>query len=279
MRRICCACSGAEVIKIEAPDRGDAMRYYGNDRRYDGMAPAFIAVNAGKKSITLDLKRPGRAGSRATPRRELGCAAREFPARRDGTTRARLRDREPAATADRLLLGIRLRPAGPAAGLAGHRQHRAGHERHDDARRRRRRRAHARRISGRGHASPGQTAAFAILAALFRRERQGRGEYIDVAMFDASIAFMTSAAVPYLVTGRPLERTGNTGYSGQPTSAIFSKRAMGAGSRSVSSSRLSSKCSRASSAANDGSPIRATRQPIRDGSIPRHCRRSCARCS
>src|SRR5688572_19167183 len=49
---------GAEVIKIEAPGRGDAMRYYGADRRYDGMAPAFIAVNAGKKSIVLDLKRP-----------------------------------------------------------------------------------------------------------------------------------------------------------------------------------------------------------------------------
>jgi crotonobetainyl-CoA:carnitine CoA-transferase CaiB-like acyl-CoA transferase len=41
---------GAEVIKIEAPGRGDAMRYYGADRRYDGAAPAFIAVNAGKKS-------------------------------------------------------------------------------------------------------------------------------------------------------------------------------------------------------------------------------------
>src|SRR5688572_685852 len=47
---------GAEVIKIEAPGRGDAMRYYGADRRYDGMAPAFIAVNAGKQSLTLDLK-------------------------------------------------------------------------------------------------------------------------------------------------------------------------------------------------------------------------------
>ena len=32
----------------------------------------------------------------------------------------------------------------------------------------------------------GQTAAFAILAALLRRERGGGGEYIDVAMFDAS---------------------------------------------------------------------------------------------
>src|SRR6187401_2452153 len=49
---------GAEVIKIEPPGRGDPMRNYGSDRNYDGMAPAFIAVNAGKKSIVLDLKNP-----------------------------------------------------------------------------------------------------------------------------------------------------------------------------------------------------------------------------
>jgi len=67
----------------------------------------------------------------------------------------------------------------------------------------------------------GQTAAFAIVAALLRRERTGCGEHIDVAMFDAAIAFMTSAVVPYLVTGKALERTGNIGYSGQPTSAVF----------------------------------------------------------
>jgi CoA:oxalate CoA-transferase len=41
---------GADVIKVEAPGTGDAMRNYGADRRYDGMAPAFIAVNAGKSS-------------------------------------------------------------------------------------------------------------------------------------------------------------------------------------------------------------------------------------
>ena len=48
---------GAEVIKIE-PKTGDNFRNYGADRRYDGMAPAFIAANAGKKSIALDLKDP-----------------------------------------------------------------------------------------------------------------------------------------------------------------------------------------------------------------------------
>jgi crotonobetainyl-CoA:carnitine CoA-transferase CaiB-like acyl-CoA transferase len=43
-------------------------------------------------------------------------------------------------------------------------------------------------------------------------------------MFDATIAFMAAAVVPYLVTGRALERTGNTGYSGQPTAAVFVAR-------------------------------------------------------
>src|SRR5690606_37328413 len=70
----------------------------------------------------------------------------------------------------------------------------------------------------------GQTAAFAILSALFRREGTGEGDFIDVAMFDATLAFMASAVVPYMVTGRALERTGNTGYSGQPTSALFVAR-------------------------------------------------------
>src|ERR1700684_3262100 len=40
-------------------------------------------------------------------------------------------------------------------------------------------------------------------------------------MMDASLAFMASAVVPFLVTGQAMERTGNTGYSGQPTAALF----------------------------------------------------------
>jgi crotonobetainyl-CoA:carnitine CoA-transferase CaiB-like acyl-CoA transferase len=214
---------GAEVIKVEAPDRGDAMRYYGNDRRYDGMAPAFIAVNAGKKSVALDLKRPeaqeaarrliarsdvvlenfrpgvmGRLGldyataSQLQPR-IVYCSVSGYGQqgpRRDWPAI----DNIVQATSGMMTLG----------GVAGDAPTRVGFPVVDTL--------------------TGQTAAFAILAALFRRERQGRGEYIDVAMFDASIAFMTSAAVPYLVTGRALERTGNTGYSGQPTSAIFEAR-------------------------------------------------------
>ena len=211
---------GAEVIKIEAPRGGDAMRNYGGDRSYDGMSPAFVAVNAGKKSMSLDLKNPASQE-----------AARRLIARSDvvvenfrpgvmsrfglGYAEARLLKADivycsvsgygqsgplrdwPAidnivqATSGMMSLG----------GDPGDPPMRVGFPVVDTL--------------------TGQTAAFAIMAALFRRLRNGQGEYIDVAMMDASIAFMASAVVPFLVTGRALERTGNTGYSGQPTAALF----------------------------------------------------------
>ena len=211
---------GAEVIKVEAPGRGDAMRFYGNDRAYDGMAPAFIAVNAGKKSIALDLKNPlaleaakrliaqsdvvienfrpgvmtrlglGYSTVQALKRDIVYCSVsgygqsgplRDWPAI----------DNIVQATSGMMSLG----------GEPGDPPMRVGFPVVDTL--------------------TGQTAAFAVLAALFRRQRTGEGEYIDVAMMDASLAFMASAVVPYLVTGRTLERTGNTGYSGQPTAALF----------------------------------------------------------
>lgn len=214
---------GAEVIKIESPTGGDAMRYYGADRRYDGMAPAFIAVNAGKKSVVLDLKssegleharkliarsdvlvenfRPGvmqRFGLDYAAVRQLKsdivyCSVSGYGQsgpRRDWPAI----DNIVQATSGMMSLG------GDPAGAPS----RVGFPVVDTL--------------------TGQTAAYAILASLFRRERTGGGEYLDVAMFDATIAFMASAVVPYLVTGRALERTGNTGYSGQPTSAVFKAR-------------------------------------------------------
>ncbi len=81
---------GAEVIKIE-PKGGDTFRNYGADRRYDGMAPAFIAANAGKKSIALDLKDPAElAIARAIVARS-DVLLEEFPPRSDRPAGAGLR--------------------------------------------------------------------------------------------------------------------------------------------------------------------------------------------
>jgi CoA:oxalate CoA-transferase len=214
---------GAEVIKIEAPGRGDAMRDYGTDRRYDGMAPAFIAVNAGKKSIVLDLKQP-----------EDLRVARRIVARSDV-----LVENFRPGVMERLGLGQQamreLNPRLVYCSVSGYGQ--SGPRRDWPAIDNIVQATSGMMSLGGEPGTPpmrvgfpavdtltGQTAAFAILGALLRREREGRGDFLDVAMFDATLAFMASAVVPWLVTGRALERTGNTGYSGQPTSALFTAR-------------------------------------------------------
>lgn len=45
---------GAEVIKVESPGLGDLMRYLGSTR--NGMGALFALCNRGKRSIVLDLK-------------------------------------------------------------------------------------------------------------------------------------------------------------------------------------------------------------------------------
>jgi len=51
---------GAEVIKVEAVGRGDLARQLGADPKLnaDGMGVSFLAQNAGKKSVTVNLKHP-----------------------------------------------------------------------------------------------------------------------------------------------------------------------------------------------------------------------------
>jgi crotonobetainyl-CoA:carnitine CoA-transferase CaiB-like acyl-CoA transferase len=214
---------GAEVIKVEAPNGGDAMRYYGADRRYDGMAPAFIGVNAGKKSVVLDLKQERDLESARELIRRCDVLVENF---RPGVMARLGLDYEAAVALNPDLIYCSV----SGYGQSGPRRDWPAIDNIVQAT------SGMMSLGGDPDGPPsrvgfpvvdtltGQTAAFAILGALFRREREGGGEYLDIAMFDATLAFMTSAVVPYLVTGQALARTGNTGYSGQPTSAVFVAR-------------------------------------------------------
>ena len=211
---------GAEVIKIEAPGGGDAMRYYGSDRRYDGLAPAFIAVNAGKQSIVLDLKQPQDLDTARRLIERCDVLVENF---RPGTMGRLGLDYAAAKMLNPDIIYCSV----SGYGQAGPRRDWPAIDNIVQAT------SGMMSLGGEPDGPPervgfpvvdtlvGQTAAFAILAALLRREREGGGEHLDVAMFDATLAFMASAIVPYLVTGRALGRTGNTGYSGQPTSGVF----------------------------------------------------------
>jgi len=213
---------GAEVIKIE-PKGGDTFRNYGADRRYDGMAPAFIAANAGKKSIALDLKNP----------QELAIA-RAIVRRSD----VLLENFRPGVI-DRLGLGYDAvsadNPGIVFCSVSGYGQH--GPQRDWPAIDNIVQATSGMMLLSGGEGDPpvrvgfpivdtltGQTAAMAILSALMQRMRGGSGSHIDVAMLDASLAFMTSALTPWLVTGRAMPRMGNTGYSGLPTASLFTAR-------------------------------------------------------
>ena len=214
---------GADVVKVETRERGDALRHYGDDRRYDGMAPAFIAANAGKRSLALDLKSDG---------------GREVALRLISTADVVLESFRPGVM-DKLGLGYEasraVSPKVVFCSVSGFGQNGPlrNHPAIDNT---------IQAISGlmslggEPDAPPqrvgfpvvdtytGTLGALAVLAALLGRERFGGSQRIDLSMLDASLVLMVSAVVPYLVTGATLPRTGNVGYSGQPTAGTFTTR-------------------------------------------------------
>ncbi len=211
---------GAEVVKIEAPGRGDLFRNYGADRRYDGMSPAFIAANAGKESIALDLKAPD---GLEVARRLIAKADVLVENFRPGVMAKLGLDYETCKALNPRLIYCSVSGYGQAGPMRDYPaidnvvQATSG----------------MMSVNGEPDDPPsrvgvpvvdtyvGTLAALAILAATVQRERFGDGQYIDVAMLDASVLLLIGAAVPYLVTGGTPPRTGNTGYSAQPTAGMF----------------------------------------------------------
>ncbi|MCP5144415.1 MAG: CoA transferase [Gammaproteobacteria bacterium] len=62
----------------------------------------------------------------------------------------------------------------------------------------------------------GMYAAVAILAALARRAATGQGDTIDLAMLDVASAMLANQAMNFLVSGKPVKRTGNRHPNIQP---------------------------------------------------------------
>lgn len=213
---------GAEVIKIESL-AGDAMRNYGPFREWDGMAPAFVAANAGKKSLAIDLKSPAGLDIAQRLIRQSDVVLENF---------------RPGVMA-RLGLGFEacraINPKIIFCSVSGYGQ--SGHLRDYPAIDNILQAASGMMAANGDEGDPpsrvgwpvvdtytGTLAALAVLAALLRREREGMGEYIDVSMLDASLVMLTSLVTPYLLTGQMLPRTGDTGYSGSPTAGLFVAR-------------------------------------------------------
>ncbi|MXO58436.1 CoA transferase [Altererythrobacter salegens] len=213
---------GAEVIKVE-PKHGDQFRNYSPDPSFADMSPPFIAANVGKKSIALDLKDPD----------DLK-VARAIVERSD----VMIENFRPGVIARLGLSYEEVRKANPRivyCSVSGYGQN--GPQRDWPAIDNIVQATTGMMMLSGGEGEPpvrvgfpivdtlaGQTAALAILGAIIQRHQTGEGAYIDVSMFDATLAFMTSAITPYLVTGQAMKRMGNTGYSGLPTASLFTCR-------------------------------------------------------
>lgn len=210
---------GADVIKVES-GKGDTMRNYGGETFEDGLGPSFVTVNTGKRSIVLDLKDP----------QQLDVAHRLV-----AWADVLVENFRPGVM-DRLGLGYeacrKINPRLVFCAISGFGQ--SGPLRENPAIDQIiQSMSGLMELSGEPGSDPlrvgfpivdtftGLLASFAIASALLQRQATGKGQSIDVAMLDASLAMMMSVAGPWLVAGVAPRKTGNVGYSKSPTADTF----------------------------------------------------------
>ncbi|HEU4646602.1 MAG TPA: CoA transferase [Burkholderiales bacterium] len=209
---------GAEVIKVEMPKTGDLARQLGADAALNSelMGASFLAQNAGKKSLTLDLKSDA---GKAVLRRLVRSADVLVENFRPGVM-------------DRLELGYKsLRGPNPALvycaisgfGRDGPMKDAPAYDQIIQGL------SGMMSVTGDERSAPlragypvadtigGLTAAFAIAAALVRRVRSGEGAFIDVSMLDCALVTMGWAVSNFLIAGLEPRACGNDNFTAAPS--------------------------------------------------------------
>ncbi len=198
---------GADVVKVEEPGSGDGTRGWGPPWVGDQSA-YFLTANRNKRSLTVDLKTT--AGQQIVQQLALcsDVVVENFKvgdAARLGVDYATLAARNPRLVYCSITGYGQTGPAREQAGYDFVVQAQGG----------------IMSITGpvEGEAckvgvaiadiTAGLFAATAILAALHERATSGRGQWIDIALLDAQIAWLANVAQNYLVTGEPPRRYGN----------------------------------------------------------------------
>lgn len=216
---------GADVIKVERPGAGDDTRAWGppflkdadgNDTREAGY---YLAVNRGKRSITISLDQP--EGQRIV--RELAMKSdivlenyKAGTLARYGLDEASLRKLNPrliycsvtgfgqtGPRKDQPAYDFLIQAMGGLMSVTGERDGRPG--------------------GGPQKVGvpivdlmTGMYTAVSVLAALARRNETGVGDSIDIAMLDVQVATLANQAMNYLVSDKVPQRNGNAHPNIQP---------------------------------------------------------------
>ena len=198
---------GARVIKIEQPGRGDDTRAWGPP--FVGEETAyFLSINRNKESLTLDLKD---ARGRALLEQLIDRADVLVENFRPGTMKRLGVDYELASKRQPRIVYCSI----SGFGQYGPRRDQPGYDAVVQAE------GGLMSITGDSDGPPfrlgvavsdivtGMFAAQGITAALFARERTGRGQFVDIAMLDSTVALLTYQAASYFATSTPPVRMGN----------------------------------------------------------------------
>jgi crotonobetainyl-CoA:carnitine CoA-transferase CaiB-like acyl-CoA transferase len=212
---------GADVVKIEQPGIGDQGRGLlgDNDWGEAGMSPMFLACNAGKRGITLDLKHP---------------KAKEVVIRLLQEADVLLENYK-AGVIEKLGFGYEavkaIKPDIVYCSVTGYGQTGpyAGAAAYDGAIQ-----ATSGMVAVTGLPDTPVRAGFmsvdvptaisatmAILGALVRKERTGQGQRLDVAMLDTAMTVLGPQVSNYLNTGADSPRVGNSSPALIPTAGVF----------------------------------------------------------
>jgi crotonobetainyl-CoA:carnitine CoA-transferase CaiB-like acyl-CoA transferase len=212
---------GAEVIKVE--DRaGDAVRGGAGDAalKKEGLAATYIMFNAGKQSMTLDLKKPEAREIITKLVKTADVVVENFRAgvmERLGFGYQALLAHNPKLVYCSISGFGQTGPEAKTAAFDGNIQAMSG----------------MMAVSGEvegppmragysvGDTSTGLNATIAICAAIYQRDRTGQGQYIDVAMLDCAISLMSQTVGPWLNGRVPQKRRANLSINFEPTADVY----------------------------------------------------------
>jgi crotonobetainyl-CoA:carnitine CoA-transferase CaiB-like acyl-CoA transferase len=209
---------GAEVVKIETVDEGEPNRHIGLKR--DGVSVFFANTHRGKKSLTLNLKTE--AGHAAFMRlaKEADVVVEAF---RPGVAKRLKIDYETVAAANPRIVYASIsafgqygpyvdRPAHDPAtqGYAGILSVNEG----QDGKPTMSAIASADMLSS-------MIALGGVAMALYRREKTGRGDFVDVAMMDSLVACMPNNLGPPMAEKRPPNPKDERSWGGQAMMRLY----------------------------------------------------------
>jgi crotonobetainyl-CoA:carnitine CoA-transferase CaiB-like acyl-CoA transferase len=197
---------GADVIKVEAPD-GDITRQIG-PARHPGMGPVYLNANRSKRSLSLDLKTP--AGRAVLLRLAAGADVLVYNLRPQAMARLKLDYASVSAVNPRIVY----------AGMFGFGQDGpyAAKPAYDDLLQAGAGLSHL--LARAGDGTPryvptaladrvvGLSAVGIILASLLHRDRTGRGQRVDIPMFETMVGFVMGDHLGGLTFEPPLDQGG-----------------------------------------------------------------------